>query len=197
LEGQEFYETYHGVYVNVAYSLKADVVRKFIGKNLTRNVEFIVELPPKPQPPLEPEIINVSPESLEVSSKKPKAIPEFAISGKLNGTKCNIAEPFQGVLTLEHCEEPIKCIELQLVRVETCGCADGFAKEATEIQNIQIADGDIARGFQVPIYMIFPRLFTCPTVAARTFKVDFEANIVLMFPDGRVVTKKFPLTLLR
>lgn len=40
-----------------------------------------------------------------------------------------IGAPFSGVLTLELCEEPIKCIELQLVRVETCGCADGFAKE--------------------------------------------------------------------
>ena len=26
-----------------------------------------------------------------------------------------------------------------MIRAETCGCAEGFAKEATEIQNIQIA----------------------------------------------------------
>jgi hypothetical protein len=30
---------------------------------------------------------------------------------------------------------------------------------ATEIQNIQIADGDICRGLGVPVYMVFPRLF--------------------------------------
>lgn len=35
------------------------------------------------------------------------------------------------------------------VRVETCGCADGFAKEATEIQNIQVADGDVPHGLPV------------------------------------------------
>lgn len=45
LEGQELFETYHGVYVNVAYSLKADIIRKYLGKNLTKTVEFIVELP--------------------------------------------------------------------------------------------------------------------------------------------------------
>lgn len=91
----------------------------------------------------------------------------------------------------------IKSVELQLVRVETCGCADGWAKEATEIQNIQIADGDIARGFRIPIHMVFPRLFTCPTIATRTFKVDFEVNLVVMFVDGRHITEKFPIKLVR
>ena len=42
---------------------------------------------------------------------------------------------------------------------------------ATEIQNIQIAEGDVCRGMTVPIYMIFPRLFTCPTLATNNFKV--------------------------
>jgi hypothetical protein len=47
------------------------------------------------------------------------------------------------------------------------------------------------------MYMVFPRLFTCPTLAARTFKVDFEVNLVVMFPDGRLITEKFPIKLLR
>ena len=42
---------------------------------------------------------------------------------------------------------------------------------ATEIQNIQIADGDVCRGLPIPIFMIFPRLFTCPTLSTSNFKV--------------------------
>jgi len=42
---------------------------------------------------------------------------------------------------------------------------------ATEIQNIQIAEGDVCRNLSLPIYMIFPRLFTCPTLATNNFKV--------------------------
>jgi hypothetical protein len=76
---------------------------------------------------------------------------------------------------------PIKSIELQLVRVETCGCAEGFAKDATEIQNIQIGDGNVCPGIPIPIHMVFPRLFTCPTLAAKTFKVEFELNVVIVF----------------
>ena len=68
-------------------------------------------------------------------------------------------------------EAAIKSIELQLVRVETCGCLEGYAKDATEIQNIQIAEGDVCRNMSIPLYMIFPRLFTCPTLATDNFKV--------------------------
>jgi len=42
---------------------------------------------------------------------------------------------------------------------------------ATEIQNIQVADGDVCRKLLIPIYMIFPRLFTCPTLATSNFKI--------------------------
>ena len=54
--------------------------------------------------------------------------------------------------------------------------AEGTAREATEIQNIQLADGDVCRDLVIPIYMVFPRLFTCPTVDTLHFKVEFECN---------------------
>lgn len=116
-------------------------------------------------------------------------------------------------LIVRRSESPIKSIELQLVRVETCGCLEGYAKDrefgtarrlffvlchlyfwlarpdlewrtlhssfqcsdlpltATEIQNIQIADGDVTRDIAIPMHMIFPRLFTCPTLITDNFKV--------------------------
>jgi len=198
LEGQELHETYHGVYVNITYMLKADIIRKWVGKDLTKSIEFIVERLPDKIPDPVKEIFDISPESIDKSTKKGLVLPNFRITGHIDTLTMSIETPLSGVLKLELCEEPIKCIELQLVRVETCGCADGFAKEATEIQNIQIVDGDVQRGVEVPIFMIFPRLFTCPSlVSARTFKVEFQVNLVLMFPDGRLVSKKFPLTLLR
>lgn len=32
-------------------------------------------------------------------------------------------------MIIEHCEAVIKSIELQLVRVETCGCAEGYSRD--------------------------------------------------------------------
>lgn len=60
------------------------------------------------------------------------------------------------------------------------GCAEGYARDATEIQNIQIAEGDVCHSLPIPIYMVFPRLFTCPTLETTNFKVGqlFTAKII-------------------
>lgn len=42
---------------------------------------------------------------------------------------------------------------------------------ATEIQNIQIGEGEVCHGINIPIYMLFPRLFTCPTLPTNNFKI--------------------------
>jgi hypothetical protein len=120
---------------------------------------------------------------------------------------CNINKPFSGEFSIVEADATIKSVELQLVRVETCGistksilfsgCADGFAKESTEIQNIQIAEGDIQRNLTVPLFMVFPRLFTCPTLIAKTFRVEFEINLVVMLGDGHLITENFPIKLVR
>ena len=100
-------------------------------------------------------------------------------------------------VTIEECSATIKSIELQLVRVETCFYQDGQAREATEIQNIQIADGPVCHQWPIPVHMVFPRLFTCPTISTRSFKVDFEVNLVILFSDGHLLTENFPLKLVR
>lgn len=60
---------------------------------------------------------------------------------------------------------------LKLHLFVAAGCAEGYARDATEIQNIQIAEGDVCHGLSIPIYMVFPRLFTCPTLETTNFKV--------------------------
>ncbi len=60
---------------------------------------------------------------------KKSKIPRFRISGRLDSTLCKIMEPFTGELCVEHCDAVIRSIELQLVRVETCGCAEGYARD--------------------------------------------------------------------
>ena len=62
---------------------------------------------------------------------------------------------------------------------------------------MQVADGDVCRDLVVPLYMVFPRLFVCPTVDTLNFKVEFELNLVVLFADGYMVTENFPLNLYR
>lgn len=52
---------------------------------------------------------------------------------------------------------------------------------ATEIQNIQIGEGNVCTNLPIPIYMIFPRLFTCPTLSTSNFKVGKKLFIIKKF----------------
>lgn len=190
------YETYHGVFVNIQYLLKCDMKRPLLNKDLQKVSEFIVEYKEGDKAMPKPINFNITPESLQNVKEKSK-IPRFAVIGKLDSTVCCINQPFTGELIVERCEVPIKSIELQLVRVETCGCAEGYAKDATEIQNIQIGEGDVNHGIAIPIYMVFPRLFTCPTLVTTNFKVEFEVNIVIIFHDDHLINENFPIRLTR
>ena len=74
---------------------------------------------------------------------------------------------------------------------------EGEAREATEIQNVQIADGNVVRDLTLPIYMVFPRLFTCSTTTCKAFRVEFEINLIVLFADNHMVTENFPIQLYR
>ncbi|MBW00510.1 Down syndrome critical region protein 3, partial [Eschrichtius robustus] len=158
------------------YTLRCDMRRSLLAKDLTKTCEFIVHsAPQKGKLTPSPVDFTVTPETLQ-NVKERALLPKFLIRGHLNSTNCVITQPLTGELVVESSEAAIKSIELQLVRVETCGCAEGYARDATEIQNIQIADGDVCRGLSVPIYMVFPRLFTCPTLETTNFKVGRTAR---------------------
>lgn len=194
---KQLYETYHGVFVNIQYTLRCDIRRSLLAKDLSKSCEFMVHCQPqkaKLQP--NPVDFSITPETLQ-NIKERASLPRFLIRGHLDATCCSITHPLSGELVVENSEVPIKSIELQLVRVETCGCAEGYARDATEIQNIQIAEGDVCHGLSIPIYMVFPRLFTCPTLETTNFKVEFEVNIVIVLHDDHLITENFPLKLLR
>lgn len=196
------YETYHGVYINISYAIRCDVKRSFLSKDLQKSQQFLVQYWPgrNPGPPphikdsRKPVQFKLSPTTLASGGA---GAPDFLLKGQLMTVCCCISKPFTGSLVLERSAAPVRSIELQLVRVETCGCAEGYAREATEIQNIQIGDGDIPTNVDIPVYMVFPRLFTCPTLITPNFKIEFEINLVIVFHDDHLVTNNFPLILVR
>ncbi|KAH3756308.1 vacuolar protein sorting-associated protein 26 family protein [Pelomyxa schiedti] len=194
---QQLFETYHGVFVNSAYTIKCDIKRGVMAKDMSKVVEFIVEIPSAEVPKEKPVSFTLTHADFDKRTIAKRAVPNFKMTGALHNAAVDIRKPFTGVLTVSECDAVIKSIELQLVRVETCGCGDGYATEETEIQNIQIADGDIARGMEIPMYMILPRLFTCCTMSSRTFKVEFEVNVVVVYEDNHLISKKFPVTVWR
>ncbi|XP_001605839.1 vacuolar protein sorting-associated protein 26C [Nasonia vitripennis] len=194
------YETYHGVFVNIQYMIRCDIKRSFLAKDVSKSLEFIVEDKPvkKEKEPNKTVFFEIMPESLQNTRDRDRSnVPRFRISGKLDSLYCKLSDPLTGEVIIDNCSAVIKSIELQLVRVETCGCAEGYSRDATEIQNIQIGEGNVCSGLAIPIYMIFPRLFTCPTLSTSNFKVEFEVNLIVVFEDDYLVTENFPIILAR
>lgn len=225
LPGKALAETYHGVYMVVRYSVRAVLFapRAAAAPGTSpasssaapataaaeAEVEFFVQVPTTPPPPPPglglasaeaPLDFEIRPDSLEnVKKSSLGAIPSFLIRGRLDRVVCSLSSPFTGHVTVEHAASRLKSIDLQLVRIETVDSGDGSgtAREATEIQTLQVGDGDVQRGQPVPLYMIFPRVFTCPTTATPTCRVEFEVNVLAVFEDGYTVTENVPLVLYR
>jgi hypothetical protein len=197
---KHLYETYHGVFINIQYFIKVEMKRNFLNNNILKQTEINIITPPHSElaeKATEKRVeFTVKPDSLTNVKEKTK-IPNFNITGVIDSTVCCVQRPISGHFILNECEAPVRSIELQLLRIETCGCVEGYAKDITEIQNIQIGEGDVPRGIAIPIYMIFPRLFTCPTLLTTNFKIEFDLNLVVVFEDNKLITETFPLKLTR
>lgn len=196
-EQKVLYETYHGVFISVIYVIKCDIKRSFLAKSIQKVQQFIIQYKPSKRQPNKETNFSISPETLQKTAKERISIPRFLITGHLESTECCLTKPLLGHLTIQHTEVAIKSIELQLVRVETCGCAEGYSRDATEIQNLEIVEGNVCPKLQIPIYMTFPRLFTCPTLISKNFKIEFEVNLVVVFQDEYLVTENFQIVLHR
>lgn len=195
-------ETYHGVYISVLYYLNVVCDRGVMKNKLQRKIEFIIEIPSQTKQLRPPVLFSITPQTLE--NLKPielSKVPNFIISGKLDSSTYAINTPFSGEIIIELSESPIKSIELQLVRVETVDLDDNSSTalfhEATEIQNIQIADGDVCRKLHIPMFMRFPKIFSCVTTIHKKFRIEFEVIIMVIFSNGYMVTEYFPLELYR
>nr|XP_002122877.1 Down syndrome critical region protein 3 homolog [Ciona intestinalis] len=189
-------ETYRGVYISVQYNIKCLLKRPLLNKDLTKETEIYIEYKSGDRANNKPIKFNINPNSIKNANSQAE-IPRFSVRGRLDSSVCCLTKPMTGELVVEASENPIRSIELQLMRVETVGSPDGFAKEATEIQNIEIGCGDVCRGLSIPIFMIFPRMFACPTVDTPNFKIEFELNIVIVFEDDRMISENFPIKLTR
>ena len=213
LNGKMLLETYHGAYINVNYTLTVTIERGRMKRNLEKTVEFIVEVPMTKKSLEEGNVVpfSITPETLEkVKSSQVSKVKPFHIEGKLHRSNCLINLPFTGEITIVSSEQSIRRIELQLVRVESISKAlvskesashsagsKDYVVERTEIESLQMASNDVTKNIAVPLYMILPRVYCCPTLSTAQFKVEFEVNLIVVFDDGYCVTECFPITLHR
>jgi len=196
-------ESYTGVYIIVHYEVAVDF--KTPVNSISHNQTFYVQVPDntsatqqmKAQVPRSLGFV-VKPDSLlKGASAQNKKMPTFKITGKLFSDIVNIADEIEGVFCIEECDHDIKSIDLQLVRVESVEYKETKLVEATEVQNIQIADGNVIRFLELLVHMVLPRFYSTPSFSYKEFTVNFEMNLIFIFTNGFKVTQNFPLYLYR
>lgn len=106
-------------------------------------------------------------------------------------------DDFEGYLEIDNTDTPIRTVDLQLVRVESLVFNDEKYYEKTEIQLIQVCDGNITPKLEIPIYMLFPKYHSCPSVNYKGYKIDFEVNLNVVFKGGFKVGINQPIKILR
>lgn len=137
---------------------------------------------------------EVNPTSLEKVKISQSKIPRFKFVCRVDNTNCDLNNPFNGYVIVKDCEIQIKSVELQFIRNETVNLATGEQLvEVSEIQNLQIGDGDVNRDVEIPLFMIFPRYFTCASVETKIAKLSFEINLIIVLINGFVITENFPI----
>lgn len=62
---------------------------------------------------------------------------------------------------------------------------------------IQMCDGNVTRNLEIPIYMILPRYYSCPSVKYKWARIDFDIDLLIIFVSGFKVTVNIPLKLIR
>jgi len=194
------HETYHGVFVSVQYAATAEVQQGAFFRSLITKQPFLVINPGQGagQPLPRPVALTLEPRSLRRTGLSThEHVPRFSIRGQVDSVVCDVSRPFTGTLCVAHSEVRVARIDLQLVRVEFCAAPTGVTKEATEVQTLQVAEGDVCRGLDIPLHMVFPRWFACPSLVTPDFKVEFEVNLVIVFEDQHQLTDNLPLWLYR
>ncbi|GJS94753.1 Down syndrome critical region protein 3 homolog isoform X1 [Tanacetum coccineum] len=110
----------------------------------------------------------------------PYYVGGFKVSGRIC-IQCLVSDPLVGDLTVEASAVPVYSIEIHLLRVESIMVGEKIATETSIVQTTQIADGDVCRAMSLPIYVMLPRLLTCPTVFAGPFSIEFKVTILVTF----------------
>ncbi|KAJ4960349.1 hypothetical protein NE237_020259 [Protea cynaroides] len=181
---EPFYETFHGANISIQYLITVDINRGYLHKSLSATMEFIIESEKCNllEAPLSPEMVSFY---ITQDTQKHPLLPElrsggFRVKGKIS-TYCSLLDSITGELTVEASSVPIRSIDIHLNRMESVLVGEMVITETSIIQTTQIADGDVCRNMTLPIYIIPPRLLTCPTVLADPFSIEFEVSIVVTF----------------
>jgi hypothetical protein len=179
--------------------MQAELISTFKGSFISENKKIQIFVPgqgikEEMKKKIIPYEFEMTPQTLEKIKINQQKIPKFKLVCKVDNTNCDLNNPFDGCAIVKDSEIAIKSLELQFVRNETVNLPTGdILSEISEIQNLQIGDGDVNRDVDIPLFMIFPRFFACASLETKIAKITFEINLIVVLINGLVITENFSI----
>ena len=203
-------ETYNGVYISVSYVIHFQCLPNFAKRvpNPVKACPFLVIVPGQGKPQMSKLTADngidfvlktgegIQERSYNAIEGKP-GVPDVEIVGHIDRYYNSIDIPLSGHICVKKCSVDILSLDIQFLRVEFCATSEFNGKEQSEIQSIQTADGDVLRGVDLPIHMMFPRWYTCPSIVTDFLRVEFEVNFVIVVEGYNQFVKNIPLKIYR
>ena len=200
---ESLYETYHGVSISIGYEILAEA--SCSGKQYTSQKTRILVLVPGQG--INPKFgrkrvtyqFNLNPKKIEsIKLSDQNLMPKFQIDCFLENINCCIDKPFNGFCNIKECSTQIKSVELQFLRNEKIFNSEfKGVGEVSEIQNLQIGDGDVIRNLEIPVFMTYPRGFCCANLENKEVSLSFEMNLIIVLVNGVVILENYPVNLWR
>lgn len=193
-EDNQLIESYSGVVVSIVY----DFIVEIENLKVSNSVKIYVISPGQGMNPILKEkvipyqftITEKSIEKIKIEGK----LPKFRLDGYIDNLNVDIGKELNGWIKLISCEIPVKSIELQFIRNEKATLSRGeVLNEVSEIQNLQIGDGEVLLNNEISLNMVFPRHFCCASIENSMIKVYFDINIILVLENGYVISENIPL----
>ncbi|KAK6591137.1 vacuolar sorting targeting 26 [Cryptosporidium xiaoi] len=189
------YETYYGTNIQLRYFIRLTVLRAFAG-NIVKEVDFVVQ--------------NVGtehvPGSISVSNKLNEGIKmEVGVEGCLhieleyNKSTYHLKDVVLGKVYFSIVRLKIKYMEIDVIRLETCGSGSSAITETEVLSKFEIMDGAPARQEFIPL-----RMYLCGCDLTPTYKnlqnklsVRYFLNLIIVDEEDRRYFKRQEITLWR
>ena len=196
------YESYKGATVSVNYEIYAEANsagKQFISKK--KNIFVVV-----PGQGINPQFgrkrvsyqFTLDPTKITNVKIEQNKVPKFNIECFIDNINCCIDKPFNGFCNIKECSTDIKSIELQFLRNEKILHPEfQGVNETSEIQNLQIGDGNVIRNLEIPVFMIFRRNFSCANLDTKDCSLSFEMNLIIVLVNGVIIMDNYPVNLWR
>ncbi len=195
----ELIESYQGVIVSISYELSI----LYNDVKMSDNIKVYIFYPGQGvKTQLKQKIIpydfTITESSIEKVKIENGKIPKFKLICHIDSLNVDIGKELNGWIKVINCDLPIKSLELQFVRIEKVTLPnDDVINEVSEIQNLQIGDGEVLLDNEISLNMLFPRHFCCASIENNVVKLNFDINIILVLSNGFIITENVPLNCYR